>query len=135
MSNIHEGLGYRYEVSDGPCDECGCSTPCMEHQGKMLCYDHWHAAREREQCWKVIPKHEGGIPPELTDALERYTDTSGSYLEHEAKAWAADLCARGVPSEAVPWPTWTGGRMGHPGYLHRRRKEVQGVLRARGVGS
>lgn len=102
----------------GPCTDCGNAGPRKAHRGVgALCYDCWHAARERCQCWRVrlIPKN-----PDYPDFL-----VSGAYLEEEARKLAEERTRPGERWEAIPWPSWEGDRMRHPGYLQRRAEEIR----------
>lgn len=112
---------FRREDDVGPCDQCGHVEPRKEFEGRALCYDHWHGARETKTPWRVRRVERPGVPKFVT---------SGVYLEHEARKVAAQFTAEHPddPFEAVPCDHWSGERIAHPGYLKRRVAAVRAEL-------
>jgi hypothetical protein len=114
----------------GPCAVCGADELCAPHDGRPLCYDHWHAAREATTPYyvrrEVSPEHDaeygymffGGIPPSVLTQTE-----------------ATEEAARLTASSGYTWvpviaPNWRQGeRCAHPGYMNRRRAALGGTLR------
>jgi len=113
----------------GPCADCGSTEPCAAFDGRPLCYDHWHAARERTPPYwvrrDVSPEHDaeyghmyfgsggGRFPPSVL-------------TEAEAREEAARLNERSSSGERwvpVMAPHWASGeRRAHPGYMNLRRQ-------------
>ncbi len=114
----------KFCICEGDPDRCDSAAnkreeACAKHGEKWLCYDCWHAAREREQCYHVRSRsnphrcsHAAFIPC--------------TYLYEEAVERAAELNAmqgKNDPGdfEPVAVPTWAGERTTHPGYMAQRR--------------
>ncbi len=127
---VYDGLDYTYPVSDGPCAECGAAAPCMEFEGRMLCYDDWHGAREKTQCYKVQRVFQEGWP----EICRGYV-LDGCYTKEEAEARVLKVRARERDVEwvVVPWPHWEGSRMAHPGYLVKREEALRAELEQLGT--
>lgn len=95
------------------CVTCG-RGPTADFEGRALCYDHWHQAREatppyhvRSASNPVRCSHAAFIPVvyTLAEAIER----------------AAEM---GEDFAPVPAQNWSGERLAHPGYMARRRAAV-----------
>jgi len=110
----------RWEVP-GPCSDCGSDELCAPFDGRPLCYDHWHAAREATPPFyvrrEVSLEHDekygymylGGSPPSVLTKGE--AEEESEQRTSQAEQW--------VP---VPAPNWhEGERRAHPGYMNRRR--------------
>jgi len=107
----------------GPCAECGSDEPCAPFDGRPLCYDHRHAAREatppylvrrevsEEHAAKYGYMYFGGSPPSvLTEAEAREVAQMMTVQNGGRERW--------VPMLA---PDWRGERRAHPGYMKRQR--------------
>ena len=99
----------------GPCVECSADKICADFQGRALCNDCWHAARERTTPFVV---RRVSLP---TWTLDR------TYLEAEAKDFAREMERRSGGRETwehAPTTHWYGDRIAHPGYMTERRAAV-----------
>jgi hypothetical protein len=114
------------EEVPGPCAECVSDEPCAAFDGRPLCYDHWHAARERTTPYyvrrEVSPEHDakygylyfGGHPPSVL-TKEEAEEAAKEQVERNGGR------ERWVPVVA---PDWRGERRAHPGYMNRRRAAI-----------
>jgi len=105
-----------YEGRECACEGCSKIEACAQHrQGPWLCYDCWHAAREKEEPFNVVWQVDGMI-----------CNTDGVYLKEEADDFARELNERNKTTRyyAHPAHSWVGERMAHPGYMQRRRRAI-----------
>ena len=132
MSGLEElRAPHPHESSDeevlGPCAECGEDEPCAPFDGRALCYDHWHEAREKTPPYYV--RRNVGAEHAAKYGYLLFGGSFPSVLtEAEAKEEAAELNARATPGEMweiVLAPDWrSGARRAHPGYMERRRGQI-----------
>lgn len=116
------------EVS-GPCADCGSDEPCAEFDGRPLCYDHWHEAREKTPPYYVRREVSGEHAEKYGYMFLGGNDPS-VLTKAEAEEEAKELTERdGGAVRWIPIPAkgWYGGRRAHPGYMNRRRAAILGA--------
>jgi hypothetical protein len=100
---------------------CGNPHPesCAEFEGKLLCYDCWHKAREATPPYHVRRKSNPGSD------FQQCCGVPAVYTYAEAVRRSAELnLGSDKDWEPVPASDWFGERISHPGYMARRRAAV-----------
>lgn len=115
--------------SDSPCQECGLVERLADHRGRMLCYDHWHAAREQETPYVVVKcwDESEDIPCIGVKAgPQEFLYGDYCYLKEEAEERAAELQSKshGAQYQVRATGRWFGDRRSHPGFMARRRASI-----------